>query len=98
MTEYPDSIRTARKLLDQQARINELEAERARWTREAIITALVAKYGPHKAYSHETRSYEPTGSDAEASCMITFQDTDGDTSIRALTYGEIADALTGDRQ
>lgn len=33
---------------------------------------------------------------ADESCMIVFRDTDGENSIRALTYGEIADALADD--
>lgn len=95
-----------------------MTATRPQWTREAIVTALAAKYGPHKAYSHETRSYEPDGNDAEGSCMVSepysYEDTfhlcpdDGpcdckpvvrtESTLRSLTYGEIADALTGDRQ
>jgi hypothetical protein len=114
MTDYPDHIRIARKLLEQRERINELEAQAAAWTSEAIIAKLAAKFGPHKAYVSATRTYEPDANDAEGSCIISelrereevWLHLCGDgpcdctpekyaaTELRALTYGEIADALT----
>jgi hypothetical protein len=42
-------------------------------TQAAIITALAAKFGPHKAYNRETKTYEPDGNDAQGSCMISEQ-------------------------
>lgn len=55
-------------------------------TREEIIARLVQAH-PH-LYPHKDPAREP--------CMIVFRDTDGENSIRALTYGEIADALADD--
>lgn len=60
---------------------------------DAITAALAAKFGPHKAYNRETKTYEPDGDDAAESCVSTFVDLDGNTGLRILTYGEIAQAL-----
>jgi hypothetical protein len=62
--------------------------------REEIIERLAAAFGPHKSYDPETRTYVPDGDDAEGSTTISFLAADGHMSLRSLTYGEIADALT----
>ena len=62
------------------------------WTRDAIISALAAKFGRHKAYNPQTRDYQPDGNDAEGSCMIS-EPHEYETVLRALSYGEIADLL-----
>ena len=62
-------------------------------SRDHVITALAAAFGPHKSYAAATRTYEPDGNDAEGSCTISFLADDSCMSLRTLTYGEIADAL-----
>lgn len=72
-------------------------------TREEIIARLAEKFGPHMAvvsrkpdedHRHPWTEFVPSGNDERGSTLITFRDADGCNSIRPLTYGEIADALT----
>jgi hypothetical protein len=72
-------------------------------TREQVIARLAEKFGPHLApvprdtgnpkYDRRRFDLAPDGNDGEASTMLVFRDTDGQNSMRPLTYGEIADAL-----
>lgn len=56
-------------------------------TRQQIVDALVSA---HKdGWSTEYAPADPR----DYSAMITFIDTDGYSSIRALTFGEIADTI-----
>jgi hypothetical protein len=68
-------------------------------TREEIISKLALKYGHHMEFignGPRGRSiYAETGRDDLATTMTTEHDENG-VSIRSLTYGEIADALTED--
>ena len=67
-------------------------------TRDEVIGRLAAAFGGHKSYNAGFGSYVPDGDDAEGSCTTTFIAGDGYPAIRILTYGEIADALTGGGQ
>lgn len=53
-------------------------------TRDEIIARLAEAFppGPHRPPDM-----------ASQPCMVVFRDTDGENSIRPLTFGEIADAL-----
>lgn len=55
-------------------------------TRDDIIAKLAGAF-PGAAI--------PPDGPASAVCMTVFTDTDGENSTRALTFGEIADALAG---
>ncbi len=70
-------------------------------TRDEIIARLVEKFGPrplppppggigNPGHPSEWHSTVP---DERQSTLVVFRDTDGYNSMRALTYGEIADAL-----
>ena len=61
--------------------------------RAEITAKLAAAFGSHKAWI-SGRELAPDGNDAEQTCMTTFPAADGMLAIRALTYGDIADALT----
>ena len=75
-------------------------------TRDEIIAKLAETFGPHLApVPRDTGNprrdkgrldMEPDGNDEQASAMLVFRDTDGYNSMRPLTYGEIADALTAE--
>lgn len=76
-------------------------------TREEIIQKLAGKFGPHvemvthppdEDHRHRWTSLAPDGRDELATTLIAEQDDDPEIgmSIRALTYGEIADALLGE--
>jgi hypothetical protein len=54
--------------------------------RDEIIAKLVAAF---------PKTHQPPDP-ADTSCTVVFMATDGYNSIRALTYGEIADALAGE--
>jgi hypothetical protein len=54
-------------------------------SRDEIIAKLA------EAFPRTFRRDDP----ADETCTVVFMDTDGYNSIRALTYGEIADALAG---
>lgn len=60
-------------------------------TRDEIIAALAAAFGPHLGWDG-THSVGD-GDDAQGSCTTTFTGGDGNRAYRSLTYGEIADAL-----
>jgi hypothetical protein len=72
-------------------------------TRDEIIARLAGKFGPHLApvprdtgnprYDRGRHDLVPDGDNEQASTLIVFLDTDGQNSMRPLTYGEIADAL-----
>lgn len=71
-------------------------------TREQVIERLAEAFGPHltvisrksdEDHRHPWTEYVPSGKDEKASTLIVFRDTDGHNIMRALTYGEIADAL-----
>jgi hypothetical protein len=72
-------------------------------TRGEVIARLAKAFGPHLApVPRDTGTprrdrgrfdYVPDGNDDEGSTLIVFRDTDGENSMRPLTYGEIADAL-----
>jgi hypothetical protein len=64
--------------------------------REEIIRRLAAAFGPHMTWVNG-HPMVPSGDDARRSCSLTFVADDGYTSVRPLTYGEIADALTAHR-
>jgi hypothetical protein len=72
-------------------------------TRDEVIARLAKAFGPHLApvprdtgtprYDRGRFDLVPDGNDEQASTLIVFRDTDGENSMRPLTYGEIADAL-----
>lgn len=72
-------------------------------TRDEVIARLAGKFGPHLApVPRDTGNpgrdrgrfdYVPDGKDEEGTAFTVFRDTDGQNSMRPLTYGEIADAL-----
>jgi hypothetical protein len=54
-------------------------------TRDEILAKLVSAFGSYEGQDPQDKS-----------CMVVFQDTDGENSLRTLRYGEIADALASD--
>lgn len=77
-------------------------------TRDEIITKLVTAFGPHVSvvsrepdedHRHKWTELVPDGQDELGTTMVTEWDPDPDMGafVRALTYGEIADAIAGER-
>lgn len=68
-----------------------------RWlvTRDEVIARLAAAFGPHRAWDRDLGALAPDGDDASGTTTVLEVAGDGHKSFRALTYGEIADALTG---
>lgn len=68
-------------------------------TRQEIVARLADAFGPHMALVRRETGrpgYEPDSLDDRSPCTAVFADTDGQNSIRILTYGEIADVLKED--
>lgn len=60
-------------------------------TREDIIAALAAAFGPHLGWDGTHSVID--GNDDQGPCTTTFTGGDGNRAYRSLTYGEIADAI-----
>jgi hypothetical protein len=71
-------------------------------TRDEIIGKLAEKFGHHtrpeirppdEDHRREWFEYAEDGNDAEGTAFTVLRDEDGNSVLRALTYGEIADAI-----
>lgn len=60
-------------------------------TRDDIIAALAAAFGPHLGWDGLHSVID--GDDDQGTCTTSFVGADGNRAYRSLTYGEIADAL-----
>lgn len=60
-------------------------------TRDEIIAALAAAFGPHLGWDGAHQMID--GQDDQGACTTSFTGGDGNRAYRSLTYGEIADAL-----